>query len=175
MTRYAVDLAHSSIGFSVKHMMISKVTGLFDSYSAKIEAVDIANLADSTIQFEIDVASVSTRDAARDNHLISADFFHADRFPKITFVKTAVELVDARHFRVTGALTIKDVTRPVTFDVTYTGHVTNPWGAEAYGFSCTAILNRKDFQLTYNSVLESGGFLIDENVVVSVELELNPI
>ena len=173
MTMYAIDVAHSSISFSIKHMMISKIKGAFISYSAIIETDNLLALDTTTIVFELDVASVSTRDSSRDQHLTSADFFHTDRFPKITFRKTAAEQYDG-IFYITGDLTIKDVTKPITFKVDYAGLNTNPWGVEVYGFSCTGQINRKEFNLVYNAALESGGFLIDENVEITVDLELSP-
>lgn len=172
MTTYTIDTVHSSVNFTIKHMMITKVSGTFDSFSAQIQAEDIETLKNSIIRFDLDVASVNTRDVSRDNHLVSADFFHADRFPKMTFVQTSVEKVN-EQLKLHGDLTIKGVTKPVTFNVTYTGHVKSPWEAEAYGFSCSTTINRKDFGLTYNAVIETGGLLIDELVTINVELQLN--
>ncbi|MER2037761.1 MAG: YceI family protein [Solibacillus sp.] len=174
MTTYEVDILHSSINFSIKHMMITKVNGVFNSFSAQIEAEQIESFKNSAIRFDLDVASVNTHDNSRDQHLISADFFNADRYPKITFIKKAVE-GSCNSFKLFGDLTIKGITNPVVFDVVYTGHVTNPWNVDTYGFSCTTFINRKDFNLTYNAILEKGGFLIDENVQINVELQLNPI
>lgn len=172
MTTYIVDTFHSSINFTIKHMMITKVNGTFDSFSAQIEAEDIESFIHSNIRFDLDVASVNTRDISRDHHLISADFFDADRFPKITFIKSYAEKTNGQ-LKLHGNLTIKGVTKSVTFDVTYNGHVKSPWDAEAYGFSCTTVINRKDFGLTYNAALEAGGLLIDELVTINVELQLN--
>lgn len=171
MATYIVDVFHSSVNFTIKHMMITKVNGTFDSFSAQIEADDIEAFDISTIRFDLDVASINTRDVSRDHHLISADFFDADRYPKISFVLTSTEGTH-NPLKLHGDLTIKDVTKPVIFDVTYNGHVKSPWEAEAYGFSCTTVINRKDFGLVYNATLEAGGFLIDELVTISVELEL---
>ena len=172
MTTYTVDAFHSSVNFTIKHMMITKVNGTFDSFSAQIEAEEIETLKNAAIRFDLDVASVNTRDASRDNHLISADFFDADRFPKMSFVQTSIEKVN-KQFLLHGDLTIKEVTKPVTFTVTYTGHVKSPWQAETYGFSCTTTINRKAFGLTYNAAIETGGLLIDELVTINVELQLN--
>lgn len=174
MTIYAVDLSHSSVNFSIRHMMITKVNGVFDSFTAQIETMHIEDFKDSTIRFELDVASINTRDNSRDQHLVSADFFDADRFPKIIFEKNSVEGI-GNSFKLIGDLTIKGTTKPITFDVTYVGHVKSPWNTDAYGFSCTTIINRKEYNLTYNSTLETGGLLIDENVKITVELQLNPL
>lgn len=172
MTTYSVDTFHSSINFSIKHMMITKINGTFDSFSAHIEADDIESFTNAFIRFELDVASVNTRDTSRDQHLISADFFYTDRFPKITFTQKSVEGTN-NSYKLHGDITIKDITRPTTFDVIYTGHVISPWDGDTYGFTCTTIINRKDFGLTYNAVLEAGGLLIDELVAINVELQLN--
>lgn len=174
MTTYAIDFTHSSINFSIKHMMISKIHGGFDSFSGHVQLEQIESFKNAEIRFDLDVASINTRDDSRDHHLISADFFDADRYPKITFVKTATE-GDSTNFKLIGDLTIKDVTKEVVFDVIYSGHVKSPWGTDVYGFSCTTLLNRKKFNLTYNAALESGGVLIGENAQINVELELNPL
>ncbi|MGN7477868.1 YceI family protein [Solibacillus silvestris] len=172
MTTYVVDFFHSSINFSIKHMMITKVNGTFDSFSAQIEADEIETFKEAFIRFDLDVASVNTRDNSRDQHLISGDFFDADRYPKITFIKNAVEGGNDK-FKLHGDLTIKDITKPVTFEVAYNGHVKSPWNADTYGFTCKTIINRKDFNLTYNAALETGGVLLAEQVHVNVELQLN--
>lgn len=174
MTTYAIDFTHSSINFSIKHMMISKVHGGFDSFSGHVHLEQMVDLKNADIRFDLDVASINTRDDSRDHHLISADFFDADRYPKITFIKTATE-GESPNFKLIGDLTIKDVTKEVVFDVVYSGHIKSQWNADVYGFSCTTLLNRKRFNLTYNAALESGGVLIGENVQINVELELHPL
>ena len=172
MTTYSVDFFHSSINFSIKHMMITKVHGTFDSFTAHIEASTIEDFNNSSIRFDIDVASINTRDTSRDQHLISADFFYADRYPKITF--TNKEIIKANNqIKLHGDLTIKDITRPVTFDVLYNGSVKNPWNIDTYGYTCQTVINRSDFNLTYNDSLETGGLLISEHVQISVEVQLN--
>lgn len=172
MTIFSVDTLHSSINFSIKHMMITKINGTFDSFSAQIQADEIETLKNAFIRFDLDVASINTRDTSRDHHLISADFFNTDLFPKITFIQTSIEGISTQ-FKLHGHLTIKNVTKLTTFDVTYTGHVKSPWGLDTYGYTCTTTINRKDFNLTYNAALETGGFIIDELVTINVELQLN--
>ena len=174
MTIFSVDTLHSSINFSIKPMMITKINGTFDSFSAQIEADEIETLKNACIRFDLDVASVNTRDASRNHHLISADFFDADVYPKITFILKSIEGVK-NQFKLHGHLTIKNVTKLITFDATYTGHVKSPWGLDAYGYTCTTTINRKDFNLTYNAALETGGFIIDELVTINVELQLNVV
>lgn len=175
LKKYAVDFSHSSITFSVKHMMISNVKGSFDSFHAEIETDSIEDLTNSKLSIEIDVASISTNDITRDHHLISDEFFYADKYPKITFYATSIQNIEKDQFHITGELTIKDVTKVVTFEATYRGHAKSPWGQDTYGFSATTQINRKDFNLTYNAILESGGVLISEIVDIYAEFEIYPI
>jgi polyisoprenoid-binding protein YceI len=173
MTKWTVDQSHSSVGFEVKHMMVSKVKGEFESYTTDVEAADLSDLTTASIAFKFDVASISTRSADRDNHLKSADFFDVENNPSIDFVSTSITK-DGDNFKVTGDLTIKEVTRPVTFDVEFGGKGTNPWGVEVYGFEAEAKINREDFGLTWNAALETGGVLVGKDIKIKVELELNP-
>lgn len=175
MPKFLIDKSHSSINFSVSHMMISKVKGVFTSYEANIEADNIEDLSTGKVEIIIDVASINTNYSERDNHLRSADFFHADKYPKITFTSTKIEKIDDKTYNFHGDLTIKDVTKPFTFNVTYNGYTKNPWHHDTYGFSANSTLNRKEFNLLYNTVLESGGLLIGENVDINIELEIYPI
>ncbi|NMD70924.1 YceI family protein [Bacillus sp. DNRA2] len=173
MTKWTVDQSHSSVGFEVKHMMVSKVKGQFDAYTAEVEATDLADLTTAAISFKFDVASINTRSDDRDNHLKSADFFDAEAFATIDFKSTSITK-DGNDYKVTGDLTIKDVTKPVTFDVEYGGKGTNPWGVEVYGFEAEAKINREEFGLTWNAALETGGVLVGKDVKIKVELEVNP-
>ena len=173
MTKFSVDQAHSTIGFEVKHMMVSKVRGQFDSYTADIEAADLTDLTTASIAFKFDVASINTRNEDRDNHLRAGDFFEVESFPKIDFISTSITK-DGDDYKVTGDLTIKGVTKPVTFEVAYEGKGINPWGVEVYGFEAEAKINREDFGLTYNAALETGGVLIGKDIKIKVGLELNP-
>ncbi len=173
MTKYLVDASHSSIGFEVKHMMVSKVKGSFDQFTADVEATELADLTTAQIAFEIDVNSVNTRSEDRDNHLRSGDFFDVENFPKVTFKSTGIEGA-GENFKLTGDLTIKDVTLPVTFDVEYGGKGTNPWGGTVYGFEAEAKVNREDFGLVWNAALETGGVLVGKDIKIKVELELSP-
>jgi polyisoprenoid-binding protein YceI len=173
MAKFTVDQSHSAIGFEVKHMMVSKVKGQFGSYTADVEAADLADLTTASIAFKIDVASIDTRSEDRENHLKSADFFDVENYPTIDFKSTNITR-DGDDYKVTGDLTIKDVTKPVTFDVEYGGKGTNPWGVEVYGFEAEAKVNREDFGLTWNAALETGGVLVGKDIKIKVELEVNP-
>ncbi|RUL49612.1 MULTISPECIES: YceI family protein [Lysinibacillus] len=173
MAKWTVDQSHSNVGFEVKHMMVSKVKGHFDSYTAEVEAADLTDLTTAQIAFSFDVASINTKSADRDNHLKSGDFFDAEKFPVITFKSTSITK-SGDDYKVTGDLTIKEVTKPVTFDVEYGGKGTNPWGVEVYGFEAEAKINREEFGLTWNAALETGGVLVGKDIKIKVELEVNP-
>lgn len=173
MAKWTVDQAHSAIGFEVKHMMVSKVKGSFESYTADVEAADLSDLTTASILFKIDVASINTRNEDRDNHLKSADFFDAESHSTIDFKSTNITK-DGEDYKVTGDFTIKGVTQPVTFDVEFGGKGTNPWGVEVYGFEAEAKINREEFGLTWNAALETGGVLVGKDIKIKVELEVNP-
>jgi polyisoprenoid-binding protein YceI len=173
MAKWTVDQSHSSIGFEVKHMMVSKVKGQFESYAAEVEAADLTDLTSASIAFKLDVASINTRNDDRDNHLRSADFFDVENNPSIEFSSTSI-IKDGDNYSVTGDLTIKEVTKPVTFSVEFNGKGTNPWGVEVYGFEAEAKINREEFGLTWNAALETGGVLVGKDIKIKVELEVNP-
>lgn len=174
MAKWTVDQSHSSVGFEVKHMMVSKVKGQFESYTAEVEAADLTDLTSASIAFKIDVASINTRSEDRDNHLRSADFFDVENNPTIEFTSTSITK-DGDDYRVTGDLTIKAVTKPVTFAVEFNGKGKNPWGVEVYGFEAEAKINREEFGLTWNAALETGGVLVGKDIKIKVELEVNPM
>lgn len=174
MANYKVDSNHSSIEFSIKHMMVSKVKGTFDTYDATVSAEDLADLTTANIAFTIEVASINTRNSDRDNHLRSADFFNAEAHPTITFTSTNI-VRDGDDYQVTGDMTIKGVTKPVTFEVEYNGKGKTPDGTEVYGFEAETKINREDFDLTWNAALETGGVLVGKDVKIHVALELNPV
>src|SRR5690606_8447414 len=172
MKKWTVDTAHSEVGFSVKHMMISKVKGAFTSYEATVEANE-EDLQGALIDFKIDVASIDTSNTDRDNHLRSADFFDVEQFPYITFKANDI-IKKGDEYELTGDLTMKDVTRPVTFAVEYGGKATNPWCVEVVAFNVEGKVNRRDFGLTWNQALETGGVLVGEDIKITLELEGNP-
>jgi polyisoprenoid-binding protein YceI len=168
--KWAVDASHSSIEFTVKHMMISKVKGAFNEFDAQIEA-DANDLTTADVQFSIDLNSVDTRAKDRDDHLRSADFFDVENHPKMTFKSTNIVKTGENEYDVTGDLTIRDVTRPETFAVTFEGAGTNPWGAEVSGFSGVGKIKRSDYGLTWNAALETGGVLVGDEVKISLEIQ----
>lgn len=173
MANFTLDTAHSSIQFEVKHMMVSKVKGQFDSYKADVTAENLEDLTTATFDFSFDVASINTKNDDRDNHLRSADFFDVAQYPTITFTSTSIT-GSGSDYAVTGDLTIKDVTKPVTFELEYNGHGKNPWGVDVYGFEGETKINREDFGLTWNQALETGGVLVGKDIKIKVEIEINP-
>jgi polyisoprenoid-binding protein YceI len=170
-TTYTIDPSHSQIGFSVKHMMFSTVRGNFSGFEGTI-VVDNDNPANSSVEVTIDASTVSTRDAKRDEHLRSADFFDVEKYPTITFKSTSIDFKSAEDFTITGDLTMHGVTKPVKIKAEQTGEGTNPWGMEVAGFEGSTKIDRKDFGLTYNAMLEKGGVLIGEEIKIDLELEV---
>ncbi|MFD0590440.1 YceI family protein [Paenibacillus sp. GCM10027627] len=167
---WTVDASHSEIGFSVKHMMIAKVKGLFHSFEATIDA-DVSDLTNAHITFSIDLGSVDTRNGDRDAHLKSADFFNVEQFPVLGFQATSIAKTGKNEYAVTGDVTLHGVTRTETFDVTFEGSGKDPWGATKAGFSALGSIKRSNYGLTYNAALETGGVLIGDEVKISLEIE----
>ncbi|WP_075619302.1 YceI family protein [Paenisporosarcina indica] len=172
MKKWNVDASHSSIGFSVKHMMVSKVRGSFSDFTAVVEA-DETDLTGANIAFTIQVASINTGSEDRDNHLRSADFFDAETYPEIKFVANNISK-KGDDYEIAGDLTIKDVTKPVVFEAEYGGKGTNPWGVEVVAFEAETKINREEFGLTWNAALETGGVLVGKDIKISLDLEANP-
>lgn len=170
MAKWLVDATHSSVDFTIKHMMIAKVKGAFHEFSAEIDA-DPSDLTTANIQFNISLASIDTRNADRDNHLRTGDFFDIENHPNLTFQSTGVAKTGDGEYDVTGNVTLRGVTRPETFHISYEGTGKDPWGNEKVGFSGKGSLKRSDFGLSYNAVLETGGVLIGDEVKFTIELE----
>jgi polyisoprenoid-binding protein YceI len=168
---WTVDTAHTQIQFSVRHMMISKVRGQFEKFTGTVE-LDESAPANTKVEFQIDPSSINTREPQRDAHLRSADFFNAETYPNILFKGKKVELVDATHAKLIGDLTIRDITHDVTLAVEFLGKSKSPYGTMNYGFSGTTRINRKDWNLTWNVALETGGVLVGEDIDLEIELEL---
>ncbi|EON71134.1 YceI family protein [Lysinibacillus sphaericus] len=173
MKKYAIDYSHSTIGFSVRHMMISQIHGTFESYHAELAVSDIVQIQDAKISFSLIVASVSTKNFDRDVHLVSPDFFDADVYPKIHFESTYIEKLENNKFAIHGDLTIKNITKAVVFTTVYIGSSMNPWAQEVHGFQSRSKIDRRDFNLVYNALLETGGVLISDEIDIVVDLEIN--
>jgi polyisoprenoid-binding protein YceI len=166
---YTIDPAHSRFGFVARHAMVTKGRGTFDEFTATGH-LDAEDPSRSKIDVSIDVASVDTGVEQRDDHLRTNDFFDAPNHPKITFESTSIEAVDATEFRVTGDLTVKGTTTPVTFDLELTGPVTDPWGRTRIGLEGSLQVNRKDWGLNWNTALEAGGVLVSEKVTLTFDV-----
>lgn len=170
MKKWNIDPTHSVIGFKIKHMMFTNVNGKFDQFSSDISFND-EQFNQAKLKFEADINSINTSNADRDNHLKSADFFDAEKFPKITFESTNIKGAGS-DFEITGNLNIHGVTQPVTLQAEYSGLMRDPWGNNKVGLNLTGKINRKDFGLTYNAALETGGVLVGENVNLNIEIQL---
>ncbi len=165
---WTFDPAHTSVGFTVKHLMAAKVRGSFKSFTGTITQGEDASSTSVTVS--IDAASIDTGATDRDNHLRSGDFFDAETYPQIAFESTSIT-DRGGEFEVTGDLTIKDVTKPVTLTMTYGGLMSDPWGNEKAIFSGETKINREDFGLTWNQALEAGGWLVGKEVSIEVEVQ----
>ncbi|SRR5579883_3057893 len=172
MSQYEIDSAHSGAQFKVRHMMIANVKGEFTKISGKV-SFDPANPAASSIDVSIDASSISTREPQRDEHLKSADFFDVANYPAITFVSKTVEPDGKDAYQVTGDLTIRGVTHEVKLLVdSVTPEAKDPWGGMRRGAVATTTINRKDFGLTWNMALETGGIVVGEEVHITIDVEL---
>jgi polyisoprenoid-binding protein YceI len=166
---YTIDPSHSRIGFVARHAMVTKVRGSFNEFSGS-GYFDAEDPSASHLELTIEATSIDTRSADRDAHLRGNDFFAMDEYPQITFASTAVEAVDEGTYRVTGDLTIKGVTKPVTVDLSYEGTATDPFGHDRLGLEGSVVVNRKDWGLTWNAPLEAGGVLVSEKVTLEFEV-----
>lgn len=165
---WIADASHSEVGFTVRHLAVARVRGLFETFEARIDIAE--DPLSSSVEAEIDLSSIDTRDEQRDAHLRSSDFFSVEDHPKMTFRSTSVA-PDGEDFVVTGDLTIRDVTRSVELDLEFNGIGPDPWGGTRIGFSARTEFNRKDFGIDFNIPLDGGGFVIGDRIRVSLEVE----
>jgi len=170
-TAWTIDAAHSEVGFAVKHLMISTVRGRFAAVSGTIEFGE-GDYTDASVDVTIDAASIDTREEKRDAHLRSADFFDVEQFPTLTFKSRRVQGIKGDAFQLVGDLTIRDITREVVLDVEVEGFQRDPWGNQKAGFSASTKVNRKDFGLTWNAALETGGVLVADEIKISLDVQL---
>jgi len=168
---WQIDYAHSHIYFSARHMMISKVRGRFENWEGSVDFNE-NNPEQTAVHVTVDVTSINTREQQRDDHLRSPDFFNAAEFPHMTFKSTRVERTGDDTAKLYGDLTIRGVTQEVVLDVEYAGQAKSPWGTFSAGFSASGSINRKDWGLTWNQTLETGGMLVGDKINIEVELEL---
>lgn len=170
MSTWKIDTSHSAVNFAVRHLMISKVRGRFTSYTGAA-VYDEAAKTWTSAEGSIDVASVDTHEEKRDAHLKSADFFDAEKFPKITFKTTAVEARGDDKFLARGLLTIHGVTKEIALDVELTGQGKDPWGGERTAFSAKGSIDRKEFGMEFNMALDAGGVMVGDKVEIDIEVE----
>lgn len=170
-TKWVLDPTHSEITFKIKHLMISNVTGKFTRFEAQAETED-EDFSNATVTATIDVSSIDTSNADRDNHLRNADFFNTENHPQMVFNSTRIEKVDDETFELYGDLTIKGTTKPVKFSVEYSGVAKDPWGNVKAGFTLTGKINRKDWGINYNAALETGGVMLGEELKIGAEVQL---
>ena len=168
---YTIDPSHSTLGFTARHAMVTKVRGAFNEFEGTVH-IDAEDPSKSSARVVIQAASIDTRNADRDAHLRSNDFFAMDEHPTITFETTKTEQVDDETYRVTGDLIIRGVTKPVTIGFELTGVAEDPWGNTRIGFEGSTTVNRKDFGLTWNTPLATGGVLVGEKVNLEFDLSL---
>ncbi len=166
-----IDASHTSIRFAVDHMVISEVEGNFSKYEGSLVSTK-EDFSDAKINFVVDINSVNTDNAKRDEHLRSADFFETEKYPKMTFVSTAVKKTGANKYDLTGNLSLHGITKEISLVMTYGGTTKDPWGNTKAGLKVTGIINRTDFGLKYNSVLEAGSLMIGEEVTITAKVEL---
>lgn len=166
---YTVDSDHSEASFQIRHLM-SKVRGRFTDFSGTIEA-DSKNPEASSVQFKIKPASINTDNQDRDKHLRTADFFEVEKYPEIVFKSSRIASKGQDRYDVTGALTMHGVTKEVTLPVSFLGFAKDPWGSERAGFEASVTLNRKDFGIVWNKALDTGGFILGDEVYVAINLE----
>lgn len=171
-TTWKIDPAHTAVEFGVKHMMFTTVRGSFGAFDGEV-SLDLENPSNSAVQVEIDSASITTGVTDRDEHLRSGDFFDVENFPRITFRSTRVSgpIVEGESFEVVGELTIRDVTRDVVLEATFGGTGTDPWGGTRSGFGATTKVDRRDFGLTWNQALETGGVLVGHDIAITLQVQ----
>jgi polyisoprenoid-binding protein YceI len=171
LVKWDFDHAHSSVDFTVKHLLVSKVRGRFTKWTGTLE-LDEQDVSRSHVEVDIDVASVDTHEPQRDAHLRSGDFFEVEKHPRMTFKSKKVAEKGKDHLLVTGDLTLRGTTREVTLDVERGGVVAkDPWGKRRAGFTATATINRKDYGVSFNQVLDQGGLALGEDVAITIEIE----
>jgi polyisoprenoid-binding protein YceI len=166
---WAIDPAHTRLGFVARHLVASKVRGSFESFAGTIEVAD--DLTESKVDVSIDTASVTTGATDRDNHLRSADFFDVENFPTMRFESTEIKDLGDGSFEINGNLTIRNITKPVTLDTVYLGIISDPWGNGKAMLEATTRINREDWGLTWNAPLETGGVLVSKEITIELEVQ----
>jgi polyisoprenoid-binding protein YceI len=166
---YTLDTAHSRLGFLARHAMVSKVRGLFKEFDGQLH-IDAQDPTKSSAEVTIQVASIDSQQPDRDTHLRSADFFDVENYPTITFKSTKAEVVDTDTYRLSGDLTIRDATHPVTIDLEFSGAINDPFGLFRIGFEGSVVVNRRDWGLGWNMALDTGGLLVSEKITIELDI-----
>ncbi len=166
---WKVDATHTNIEFNVDYMVVSELNGTFKMFDGKAEVVK-PDFSDAKISFTVDVNSINTDNEMRDKHLKGDDFFNAEKYPKMSFTSTSMKKVADKKYVLEGNLTIRDVTKPVKFDVTYGGTVNDPWGNTKAGFKANGTINRFDYNLKYNAATEAGGLVASDEVAMNLNI-----
>ena len=169
--KWGLDKSHSSVKFSVEHLVISEVEGNFKMFDGNLESKTANDFTDAKVNFTVDVNSINTDDEKRDGHLKSDDFFNAEKYPKMSFAGTSFKKLKGNMYTLEGNLTIRDVTKPVKFSVVHGGVVKDPWGNIKAGFKASGKINRKEFGLKWGAVTEAGGAVVGDevNMIINVE------
>lgn len=170
-TKWTLDPTHSELGFKIRHLMITNVSGSITNFQVKAETHG-EDFSTAKISLTADMASISTNNAQRDGHLRNADFFEVEKYPEMQFVSTKVEAIDGNTFVVHGDLTLKGITRPTQLNVEYNGVTKDPWGSERAGFSITGKIKRSEWGVNFNTVLETGNVALSEEVKINAEIQL---
>lgn len=170
-TNWKSDLTHSELGFRIRHLMISNVSGSFKNFEVNMQS-NGTDFAAAQITARVDMSSINTNNEQRDAHLRNSDFFEVEQYPEMVFQSTDVKAVDAENFELSGILTLKGITKPVQLHIEYNGLAKDPWGGERAGFLISGKINRADFGVSFNSVLETGGVALSEEVKIHAEVQL---
>ena len=170
-TKWVLDPTHSEIGFRIKHLMITNVSGSFKNFEGSVETLG-DDFSKATIRATIDMTSINTNNEQRDAHLRNSDFFEVDKYPQLTFESTDFKKLDDENFELTGDLTLKGVTREVTLNVEFSGVTRDPWGGERAGFIVTGKIRRSDFGVNFNGVMDTGGLMLGEEVKIHSEVQV---
>jgi polyisoprenoid-binding protein YceI len=170
-SKWAIDPSHSEISFKVKHLLVTTLTGKFETFEGGLETINL-DFSDATISFTADVASINTGNSDRDGHLKSDDFFNAEAFPKVTFTSTSFIKTGESEYKLSGNITLRDVTKPIELNVEYGGTATDPWGNVKAGFEINGKIKRKEFGLKWDALTEAGGAVVSDEVKLHLNVQL---
>lgn len=170
-TKWVADPTHSELGFKIKHLMITNVSGSLKNFDAEVE-MDETDFTTSQINLNAAMSSITTNNQQRDGHLLSSDFFEVEKYPELKFTSTKIDKKNDDTFALHGELTLKGITKPVTLNVEFNGLTKDPWGGERAGFLITGKINRSEWGVTFNGVLETGGVMLSEEVRINSEIQL---